>query len=72
MKSDDDFNKHFDLEPTEFRGEARPEPFLGYNGKIVLILFAASFPIGAIATWLVTGQFPYWVKPILESLGLAG
>lgn len=58
--------KDFDLEPTEYRREDQPEPFLGYNGKYVLLLFLASFPTVAIVTWLVTGQFPYWVQPVLE------
>lgn len=60
--------KDFDLEPTEYRKSDQPEPFLGYNGRTILILFLASFPIAAIATWLVTGQFPYWVQPVLELL----
>ena len=68
MKPEDDFTKRFDLEPTEFRKEDQPEPFFGYNGKHTLILFLAAFPVVAIASWLVTGQFPYWVRPILELL----
>jgi len=63
---DDRFDKQFDLEPTEYREESKPEPFWGYNGRDTLILFVLSFPIGAIATWLVTGRFPYWLLPLLE------
>ena len=68
MRQDDDYDKVFELEPTEFRHHDAPEPFLGFNGKYVLILFVAGFPIAAVATWLVTGQFPYWVQPVLELL----
>lgn len=59
------FDKDFDLEPTEYRREDQPEPFLGYNGKYYLIMFALAWPIGAIVSYLVTGQFPYWLRPLL-------
>lgn len=61
----DKFDKDFDLEPTEYREEHRPEPFFGYNAKTTLILFALGFPVSAFFTWLVTGQFPYWLRPFL-------
>lgn len=64
--NDDRFDKQFDLEPTEYREESQPEPFWGYNALYFVIMLALSFPIGAAATWLVTGQFPYWLKPLLE------
>jgi hypothetical protein len=65
LKPDSDFTKHFDLEPTEYRREEQPEPFLGYNGWHFLILFTLSFPIGAVVTFLVTGDWPYWLRPLL-------
>lgn len=61
----DKFDKQFDLEPTEYREESKPEPFFGYNARYVGSMFLLSFPIGAIATWLVTGQFPYWLQHLL-------
>ena len=64
--NDDRFDKQFDLEPTEYREESRPEPFWGFNAKHTLILFALGFPVSAVAIWLVTGQFPYWLMPLLE------
>jgi len=60
------FDKQFDLEATEYRREEQPEPFLGYNGKNVIILFLASFPISAVAVRIVYGQWPYWVGPMLD------
>ncbi len=60
------FDKQFDLEPTEYREESQPEPFFGYNALYVAIMLALSFPITATAMWLVTGQFPYWLLPLLE------
>lgn len=60
------YDKQFDLEPTEYRKSEAKEPFWGFNAVYVGIMFALSFPIGAIAMWLVTGQFPYWLQPLLE------
>jgi hypothetical protein len=59
------FDKDFDLEPTEYRREDQPEPFWGYNAKHIGILFALSFPIGAIMTRIIYGDWPYWVEPLL-------
>lgn len=72
MKPDEDFNKIFDLEPTEFRQEDRPEPFWGFNAKHTLILFAVGIIASVIMTRLVYGQFPYWFLPLLESVGITG
>lgn len=69
MKPDDEFNKQFDLEQTEFRRSEAREPFWGFGAPILvygLIMVALSLPISAAATWLVTGQFPYWLRPFLE------
>jgi hypothetical protein len=60
--SDDRFNKQFDLEPTEYRKSDVKEPFWGFNAAYVGIMLLLSLPIGAIASWLVTGQFPYWLR----------
>ena len=64
----DKFDKDFDLEPTEYRREDQPEPFLGYNGKEVIILFLASFPVGAVAVRVIYGEWPYWVVPVINLL----
>ena len=56
------FDKQFDLEQTEYRKSEAPEPLFGYNALYVGIMFLLGFPIVAIATWLVTGQFPYWLQ----------
>lgn len=66
MKPDDDFDKQFDLEPTEYREAERPEPFWGFNAKHTFILFAASFPIAAVASLIVYGEPPYWLRWLLE------
>lgn len=72
MKPERDFRKQFNLEPSEYGPEDRRQPFLGVNGKNFLILFVLSFPVSAVAMWLVTGQFPYWVKPLLELVASGG
>lgn len=60
------FDKDFDLEPSEYRREDQPEPFWGRDAKYVGIMFVLAFPISAAAMWVVTGQFPYWLQPLLE------
>lgn len=65
-KPDSDFDKIFDLEPSEYRQADQPEPFWGRDAKYVGIMFAASFPIGAIMTRIVYGAWPYWVGPVLQ------
>lgn len=57
-----------DLHPSEWTHEKKREPIFGPGGKPFVVLFLLSFPVSALATWLVTGQFPYWVKPVLELL----
>jgi hypothetical protein len=64
--SDDRFNKHFDLEPTEYRKSDAKEPFWGFNAIPTIGAFLAALATAPFVTWLVTGQFPYWVKPFLE------
>ena len=64
--SDDRFNKQLDLEKSEYRKSDAKEPFWGFNAFPVLVVFLVSLIVGPIATRLVTGQFPYWVKPFLE------
>ena len=66
MRPENQFDKVLDLEPTEYREASRPEPFFGPAGKPVAILFALSFPITALATVLVTGELPYWLKHLLQ------
>lgn len=72
LTDDEQPPKILDLEPSEYGPADRQQPFLGVNGRYFLILFALSFPISAAATWLVTGQFPYWVKPLLELVASNG
>jgi len=64
--SDDKFNKLFDLEPTEYRKSDAREPIFGFNAKDTLILFLTGLIVGPIAVLVVTGQFPYWLRSILE------
>lgn len=56
------FDKQFDLEKSEYRKSDAKEPFWGFNAVYVGIMLLLSLPIGAIASWLVTGQFPYWLR----------
>lgn len=63
---DNDEQPFLDLHPSEWERKEHRQPFWGPNAKHVLILFVLSFPIGAIATWIVTGEFPYWLQPLLE------
>lgn len=60
------FDKQFDLEPSEYRKSDAREPFWGFNGKDTLILFLTGLIVAPIATVLVTGQFPYWLRSFLE------
>lgn len=66
MKSDNEFDKQVDLEPSEFGPGDRPQPFWGINAKYTAIMFLASFPISAIAARIVYGQWPYWLRSFLE------
>lgn len=59
------YDKQFDLEPTEYRKSDAKEPFWGFNGKATLILFLVALIVGPIVARLVTGQFPYWLRPFL-------
>jgi len=61
MKSGDE-KPVLDLERSEWGDADRRQPFLGVNGKHFIILFLASFPIAAIASLLVYGQLPYWLR----------
>lgn len=63
---DKDFDKQVDLDPTEYRPSDQPEPFWGYAAKPTLILFLASIPISAIASLIVYGELPYWLRSFLE------
>lgn len=60
------FDKQFDLEPTEYRKSDQREPIFGFNAKDTLILFLTGLIVAPIATVLVTGQFPYWLRSLLE------
>lgn len=66
MKPDDEFDKQFDLHPSEWHHEAKPEPFWGPEAKYVGIMFLLGFPISAFATLLVTGELPYWLRHLLQ------
>jgi hypothetical protein len=70
--NDDDFNKLFDLEQSEFRKVDQSEPLFGFNAKPMLILFAVGIAASVVMTRLVYGEFPYWFLPLLESVGLTG
>lgn len=60
------FDKDFNLEPTEYRKSDAPEPFWGFAAKDTLILLLTGLIVAPIATLLVTGQFPYWLRSFLE------
>lgn len=55
-----------DLHPSQWHHEKKDEPFLGENGSHFLLMFALSFPIGAVVQLLITGEFPYWLQPLLQ------
>jgi hypothetical protein len=63
-----DYDKFLDLEGSEYRRSEDPEPFWGFAAKPVIVMFLAAFPVSAVVTYLVTGQFPYWTMPVLELL----
>lgn len=66
MKPDHEFNKQFDLEETEYRVGDAPEPFWGPEAKYVGIMFLLGFPVSALAALLVTGEFPYWLRNLIQ------
>jgi hypothetical protein len=66
VRPDDEFRKSLDLDRSEYREAHRPEPIFGHAAKPVLILFLLGFPISALATLLVTGEFPYWLRHLLQ------
>ncbi len=66
MNDDDPEPPFIDLHPSEWEHKEHPQPFFGPNALYVGIMFVLSFPITAGAMWLVTGQFPYWLRPLLE------
>lgn len=65
MKSDDEFNKQVDLHPAEFGPIDRPEPFWGMNAKTLLILFVVGFVVNTLASRVIYGEWPYWLRPLL-------
>lgn len=60
------YDKQVDLEPTEYTYEGKHEPAFGPNALQFLIVFLLGFPVSAIMTFIVTGQFPYWLRSLLE------
>ena len=63
----DDKEPHFiDLHPSQWEKIDKPQPFFGENGSHFLILFLLGFPVSALATLLVTGEFPYWLRHLLQ------
>lgn len=42
------------------------EPILGPGGPYFVIMFFLGFPISALATLLVTGELPYWLRWMLQ------
>lgn len=63
--NDDKFDKHFDLEPSEFRELDVPQPFWGFNAKTTAILFLVGIISNVILTRLIYGSFPYWIQSFL-------
>jgi hypothetical protein len=66
VKPDYEFSKQVELEPSEYTYEGKHEPFFGPAAKVFLICLVLSFPISAFASWIVTGQWPYWAGPLLH------
>ena len=64
----DDKEKHqIDLEKGEYWETKRGAPILGPNGPHFLLLFFLSFPLAAIARWLITGEWPDLVLRLVQS-----
>ncbi len=57
--------KYFDLEPGEWRRTDAPEPAFGPGAIPFLIMFVLSLLFSPFIMYLVTGSFPYWVRPLL-------
>jgi hypothetical protein len=51
-RRDRDFDKLFELEPTEYRRADQPEPVLGFNGSTFLIVGGFTWVIGYCLSWL--------------------
>lgn len=67
MPEDDKEPRHFiDLEETEWSSDEKHEPFFGPEAGGLFIMFLAGFPIAALATLLVTGELPYWLRHLLQ------
>ncbi len=60
-----DYDKQFDLEPSEYGPADRQQPFWGFNAKTVAILFVVGFLANAIATRIIAGYWPYWLRSLL-------
>jgi hypothetical protein len=65
-KSDDEYDKQVDLEPTEYTYKGKHEPAFGPGAKPMLIMFAIAMVLGPVISRIVNGQWPYWVRPWLE------
>lgn len=61
-----DYDKDFDLEPTEWRKSDAPEPFWGFNAKVVGQLFLLGFVVNAVASTVVHGELPLLLRWLLE------
>lgn len=63
---DDDFDKQVDLDPAEWSRDGKYEPFFGPEGKGFLILFLLGFPVSAVATRIIAGEWPLWLLSLLQ------
>jgi hypothetical protein len=66
VRPDGDFDKIIDLDAVEIGRTPPKEPFFGPAAMPTLILFLLGFPVSALATLLVTGEFPYWLRHLLQ------
>ena len=57
--------KTIDLDPSEWHRIDGPQPFFGEAALPVLLTFLAAFPVNALATLVVYGQLPYWLRWLL-------
>lgn len=60
-----DYDKQFDLEPSEFGPADRQQPFWGLNAKTFLILAIVGFIASQFAGWVVYGETPILLQPFL-------
>lgn len=59
------FSKQIDLEPSEFGPIDRHQPFWGESAKYFALLFVVGFMVNTLASRLVYGEWPYFLRWLL-------